>query len=83
MVSGMTRTKGAKGHDRVELYLADDGWRWRYLRSNGKCMADSGEAYTRRASGRLAAEHLFDLAWETFVRNAASPMTARVLRSDA
>lgn len=33
---------------RVEIYQAKDGWRWRAVASNGRIMADSGEAYTRK-----------------------------------
>jgi uncharacterized protein YegP (UPF0339 family) len=31
-----------------ELYKAADGWRWRLVAANGRIIADSGEAYTRR-----------------------------------
>jgi len=36
------------------IYRAGDGWRWRAVRANGRIMADSGEAYTRKAGTRRA-----------------------------
>ena len=36
------------------IYRAGDGWRWRAVRANGRIVADSGEAYTRKASARRA-----------------------------
>lgn len=33
---------------RFHVYEAADGWRWRLLAANGRTVADSGEAYTRR-----------------------------------
>lgn len=33
--------------DTVTLYRADDGWRWRY-EASGRCLADSGQGYSRR-----------------------------------
>ena len=36
------------------IYRAGDGWRWRAVRANGRIMADSGEAYTRKAGARRA-----------------------------
>lgn len=32
----------------IEKYRAADGWRWRLVASNGKTVAESGEAYTRQ-----------------------------------
>lgn len=29
-------------------YRAKDGWRWRLVARNGRIIADSGEAYTRK-----------------------------------
>lgn len=34
---------------KVHVYKADDGWRWRLRASNGRIIADSGEAYTNRS----------------------------------
>lgn len=31
-----------------EIYKARDGWRWRAKARNGRIIAESGEAYTRR-----------------------------------
>jgi uncharacterized protein YegP (UPF0339 family) len=36
-------------HDKLTIYRADDGWRWRYTASNGRILADSGQGYSRRA----------------------------------
>jgi len=36
------------------IYRARDGWRWRAVRANGRIVADSGEAYTRKADARRA-----------------------------
>jgi uncharacterized protein YegP (UPF0339 family) len=30
------------------VYEASDGWRWRLFARNGKVIADSGQAYSRR-----------------------------------
>ena len=38
-----------KRTDRITVYRAEDGWRWNYRAKNGRIMADSGEAYRRRA----------------------------------
>ena len=37
----------------LDIYKARDGWRWRLVAANGNILADSGEAYTRRASAAL------------------------------
>lgn len=34
---------------RWEVWQAKDGWRWRLRAGNGRIVAESGEAYTRRA----------------------------------
>lgn len=34
--------------DRVVVYQAPDGWRWHYQASNGRILADSGQAYSRK-----------------------------------
>jgi len=31
------------------IYKARDGWRWRLVASNGRLLANGGEAYTRKA----------------------------------
>ena len=36
------------------IYRARDGWRWRAVRTNGRVVADGGEAYTRKAGARRA-----------------------------
>lgn len=32
----------------IEIYRARDGWRWRARMKNGRIVAESGEAYTRK-----------------------------------
>jgi uncharacterized protein YegP (UPF0339 family) len=39
----------------LTIYKARDGWRWRLVAKNGHCVADSGEAYTRRSDALRAA----------------------------
>ena len=34
--------------DKVTIYRAADGWRWRYTTPNGHVLGDSGQAYSRR-----------------------------------
>ena len=34
---------------KIEIYRAKDGHRWRLRAANGKILADSGEAYTRKS----------------------------------
>lgn len=34
--------------DRVEIYRARDGWRWRRVAPNGRIIGESGEAYKQR-----------------------------------
>lgn len=36
------------------VYEARDGWRWRLKATNGRIIADSGEAYTRFSGVRRA-----------------------------
>lgn len=43
-----TRAKGSV-RPCFELYKAADGWRWRLVAANNRIIADSGEAYTRKA----------------------------------
>lgn len=54
--------------DQIEVYRADDGWRWRRKAGNGEIIA-SGEAHTRRPDARRAAERANpDEQW-TFTRS--------------
>lgn len=65
----MTRTRGRKikQRPRFEIYQDKSGsprrwaaivgkqaWRWRLVGANGKILADSGEAYTRKADVKRA-----------------------------
>jgi uncharacterized protein YegP (UPF0339 family) len=44
--------------DHVLLYRAADGWRWRFVRKNGRTLADSGEAYQRPGAAEKSARHV-------------------------
>jgi uncharacterized protein YegP (UPF0339 family) len=40
-----------KRKDKVVVYLDErDEWRWTFIRSNGRKLADSGEGYKRKAA---------------------------------
>ncbi len=43
------------GELELHIYQAKDGWRWRAEAANGKIVAESGEAYTRRDDAVKAA----------------------------
>jgi uncharacterized protein YegP (UPF0339 family) len=45
---------------KFKIYEAKDGWRWRLL-SNGRIIADSGEAYASRNNAKRAAKRLMDI----------------------
>lgn len=65
--------------DKVVLYRDRKGeWRWRFVRSNGRTMADSGESYKRLVGAQRAAEHVLGvgpftrpraIAWERINAN--------------
>lgn len=42
----------------IAVYRARDGWRWRLKAANGRTVADSGEAYVRKANAERAARRL-------------------------
>lgn len=51
------------------VYKAKDGWRWRLVAANGRVVADSGEAYTRKHDAEKAIHRLWDAvdtAYERF-----------------
>lgn len=41
--------------DKIIVYQAKDGWRWRRIAPNNRVVSDSGEAYTRKADAEEAA----------------------------
>ena len=43
---------------KFQVYQAADGFRWRLKSSNGNIIADSGEAYTRRAGAQRAVKRM-------------------------
>lgn len=44
--------------DKLTIYRAEDGWRWRYTSSNGRVLADGGQAYSRQVDARRGAERV-------------------------
>lgn len=42
----------------IRVYKAKDGWRWRMRHGNAKIIADSGQAYTRKADASTAASKM-------------------------
>ena len=53
--------------DKVEFYKDGAGeWRWRYVRSNGKTIADSGEGYHNLGDAQGMAHYLFDSKYVSF-----------------
>jgi len=44
------------------VYRARDGWRWHLRARNGRIVAESGEAYTRKSDCITAALRLADAA---------------------
>lgn len=44
------------GQVHYQIYRARDGWRWRLWSSNGRIIADSGEAYTSHSGAISAVE---------------------------
>lgn len=42
----------------AEVYRSADGWRWRIVARNGRTIADSGEAYSRKGGALEALQRL-------------------------
>lgn len=40
---------------KFHVYEAADGWRWRLIATNGKIVADSGEAFAKRPTEKTLA----------------------------
>jgi uncharacterized protein YegP (UPF0339 family) len=49
---------------KLDIYKADDGWRWRFVSRNGKIMADSGEAYSTKGKALKAFVRVKTASWE-------------------
>jgi len=45
--------------NRLTIYPARDGWRWRLVAGNNRIVADSGEAYETASNAKRAARRLF------------------------
>jgi len=48
---------------RVEIYKADDGWRWRFMAANGKILAASGESYSTKSNCKRSIDKLLSAIW--------------------
>ena len=53
-----------KHYARWVIYRAKDGWRWRLKASNGRIVADSGEAYATERGVTRAVAAMLDFAYE-------------------
>jgi uncharacterized protein YegP (UPF0339 family) len=51
----------------IRVYQSADGWRWRMVAPNGRVIADSGEAYSRRGNALRAATKFLDAAQNAVV----------------
>src|SRR5438093_563612 len=67
MVKAMIHAATGPALARVEIYqqAVDLGgtWRWRLVARNGRILADSGEAYVKRAEAILRATQVLNLAF--------------------
>lgn len=53
---------------KFHIYKARDGWRWRLVARNGRIIADSGEAYTRkRAADNAIVRMMTPQQWSVVV----------------
>ncbi len=43
---------------RFRIYKSRDGWRWHLRAANGRIIADSGEAYTRKRDAEIAVDRV-------------------------
>lgn len=48
----------------MQVYLAEDGWRWRLKAANAKIVASSGEAFAKRSNAVRAASGVVGVACE-------------------
>jgi uncharacterized protein YegP (UPF0339 family) len=61
LTEGSMALKGKRKTVVLRVYRAVDGWRWRLIAGNGKIVADSGEAYVKRATAVARAKALESL----------------------
>lgn len=53
--------------DKVEFFRDEaDQWRWRYVRTNGRVIASSGEGYHNIGDAQEQAHYLFDSKHASF-----------------
>jgi len=64
---------------KIATWKALDGWRWRMVAPNGRIVAESGEAYSRRSGCIKAAERLVEVIRDGMIyMNSASETTFRI-----
>lgn len=64
---------------KIVTWFALDGWRWRMVAPNGRIIAESGEAYSRRSVCIKAAERLVEVIRDGMIyRNSVSENTFRI-----
>lgn len=47
----------------MQVYRAEDGWRWRLKARNGRIVASSGERFDSKSNAVRAAESILSLAF--------------------
>lgn len=57
------------------VYKAADGYRWRLVAANGRIVADSGEAYTRKHDAEKALYRLWEAVDVAYGRFTFRPYT--------
>lgn len=50
-------------------YRAKDGWRWRLLARNGRIIAESGEAYTRKRDALRALDTVYLAIFDAYMQD--------------
>ena len=62
-----------------EIYKGKDGYRWRLKSSNGKILAESGEAYSRKKRLFHAVDRIIDGgAWQVIDKTVSKPKDVRI-----
>lgn len=71
-------SKGSSVYKLV-TWKALDGWSWRMVAPNGRIVAESGEAYSRRSGCIKAVERLVEVIRDGFIfKNSVSETTFKV-----
>lgn len=48
----------------MQVYRAEDGWRWRLKARNGRIVASSGERFDKKSNAIRAAETVLSMAFD-------------------